>query len=464
MTSPRTILWAALCLSAGSPLAFPSQKAVPWRLSDTLESPDWFEISGSVDVRYESLDRRFKSGESGENHGTFTRALVAMTLRDTYLEATAEVIDARALGVPDDARLTTNEVDTLDLLQGYVAARFTDAFEPGDKLRVQLGRHTMDVGSRRLVARNIFRNTINAFTGLNAQWESANGVEARAFYTYPVQRLPGNGDPDALRDGDTRFNAEPPSIRFWGLVGDAPQGPLGSTVQGYLLGLNERDSLDFATANRQLVTVGGRLNKDPEPETVHWELESALQFGKSRKSASSTESLDHEAFLHHLTVGYMLPGETKLRVEGVFDWASGDSDPNDGKNERFDSLYGIPRQDFGPTGIFREIARANLISPGVRVWLEPADRWSLMALYREEYLASDRDAWTTTDIQDPTGNSGDHIGALSEIRFRYELAPKSSLLEFGVAYHSAGSFAKRASTGNGGRDALYGYVQTTFWF
>ena len=108
------------------------------------------------------------------------------------------------------------------------------------------------------------------------------------------------------------------------------------------------------------------------------------------------------------------------------------------------------------------MARSNLVSPGFRINLRPAERWQVMALFRRNYLESNRDAWTTTGIQDVTGASGDHIEDLSEIRFRYELAPESTQLEFGVAYHSAGSFAQRASTGDVGRDALYGYVQTTF--
>ena len=455
---------AAACLLAGSPFAFSAQTESPWRLSEAVGAPEWFEIGGTLDARYESLDRRLKAGQSGENHGVFTRALLAMTLKDTYLDFTAEVMDARALGAPDDAPTSTGQVNTAELLQGYIAARFTDALAPGDRLRVQFGRHTMDVGSRRLVARNVFRNTINAFTGFNAQWESANGAKARAFYALPIQRLPGNGDAAALQDGDIQFDEERTSVRFWGLVGETPRGPLGSSLQGYLLGLDESDATGLATSNRDLNTVGARLVKAPSPESMHWELESAFQFGESRSSGSSTQDLDHEAFLHHVTLGYMWPGATKLRLEGVFDYASGDKDPTDGDNERFDSLFGIPRQDFGPTGLFREIARANVLSPGARVWMRPADRWAVMALYRRNYLASDRDAWTTTGIQDPTGTSGDHIGDLSEIRVRYDLVPKSSRLEFGVAYHSAGGFAKRASTGNSGRDALFGYIQTTFWF
>ncbi len=387
-----------------------------------------------------------------------------MTLRDTYLDATAEILDARIFGEPDDSRTTNGQVNSAELLQGYIAARFKDSFAAGDSLRIQAGRHTMDIGARRLVARNVFRNTVNAFTGLNAQWQSKDGASARAFFTFPVQRLPGNGEREDLKDNKTEFDEERSSLRFFGLVGGTPHGPLGASLQGYLYGLDESDAEDLPTRDRDFTTVGVRMNKPPAPAEVHWEIESAFQFGESRSSFSSTEDLDHEAYLHHLTLGYTIPGPRNVRLEGVFDIASGDRDPSDGDNERFDSLFGIPRNDFGPTSLFREVGRSNVVSPGVRVWMNPAERWSVMGLFRLNYLASDRDAWTTTGIQDPTGRSGTHIGNLSEIRCRYTIVPEVSRLEFGVAYHSAGSFAKEASTGDGGRDALYGYVQTTVWF
>ncbi len=474
----RLLLPLASCLSliAGSPGAAAQSSAAsattdswgteagPWRLGEALGTPPWFEVNGSLQARYESLDRRLRAGETGENHGFFSRLLLEVTARDTFLDVTAELLDSRIFGEPDDATPTTGQVNAVELLQGYVAARFADALAPGDRLRVQLGRHTMDIGSRRLAARNVFRNTINAFTGVNAQWESAGGATARAFYVLPVNRLPGNGAQDELRDNDVRFDEERTSVRFWGLVGETPKGPLGASLEGYLFGLDETDSTDLSTRNRDLTTVGFRWLKRPQAERLHWELESNYQFGESRSSAASNEALDHEAFMHHVTLGYSFPGSAGLRVDGLFDWVSGDNDPGDGNNQRFDSLFGVPRPEYGPTGLFRPVTRANLVSPGVRFSLRPGDRWRVMALFRANYLESDRDAWTTTGIQDADGTSGDHIGDLSEIRVRYEMIPDSSQLEFGVAYFSAGSFAQQASTGDAGRDTLFGYVQTTFWF
>lgn len=462
---PSIFIAAAVAAAAASQGAAQDPLEVPpWRAQSVLGLPDWFEVRGTFDGRYESLDKRIRAGENGSNQGFFVRTLLHMTLRDTFLEATAEMIDARVFGEPDDARTTTGQVDTVDLLQGYIAGRFEGAFGGGDELRVQLGRHTMDIGSRRLAARNIYRNTINAFTGANAQWSSTGGAKVRAFYTFPVQRLPGNDQIPLLRDGAVEFDEERSSVRFWGVHAMVPGALAGGDFEAYLLGLDEADATDLATTDRDINTVGARWLKRPVSGEVHWELESAFQFGESSASSNSNQLLDHRAYLHHASLGYTFSGEEDIRVEGLFDIASGDRDPGDRNNERFDSLFGVPRNEFGPTGIFREIARANVVSPGLRTFFNPHPRWQVMATLRFNYLASDRDAWTTTGIVDPTGNSGSHIGDLSEIRLRYQLVPDSAQLEFGAAYHAAGSFAKNAPNGNGGRDALYGYVQTTFWF
>ena len=436
----------------------------PWRLGEALGTPSWFDVHGNLQVRYSSLDRKLLNGQSGENHGFFSRLLLGMTARDTFIDLTAELMDARINGESRNATPTTGQANTIELLQGYVAARFTDAFAPGDYLRVQLGRQTMNIGNARLVARNVFRNTVNAFTGLNAQWESAGGATVRAFYVLPINRLPGNGDRNGLLDGDVRFDEERTQVRFWGLVSDFPIGPLGARLESHVYGLDEGDASDLATRDRDLTTVGGRWYKQPAARELHWELDSNYQFGDSRTSTAQTTDFDHEASQHHVTFGYSWTGALGLRVEGIFDYITGDNDPTDDNNQRFDTLFGVPRQDFGPSGLFRPVSRANLISPGIRFHMSPGERWQLMAMFRANYLESDRDAWTTTGIQDPTGSSGDHIGDLSELRVRYDLIPQTSQLEFGVAYHSAGSFAKNASTGNSGRDALFGYIQTTISF
>ena len=209
-------------------------------------------------------------------------------------------------------------------------------------------------------------------------------------------------------------------------------------------GLNTRD--------RDLITFGTRWNKPRKAGDLYWELESSRPV--SRAAPGLHAGLDHEAFFHHVALGYAFEGENKSRIEALFDYASGDNDPNDGENNRFDTLFGARRFEFGPTGIFGAFARANLVSPGLRFVTKPAKDWELMVTHRFHYLASDRDAWTTSGLRDVTGNSGSNIGSLSEFRVRHDIAPKSLRLEFGMAYLAAGSFIDDARTRRPGRQPL----------
>ena len=259
------------------------------------------------------MSNRLRRGETGSNQGFFNRVLTEFTLRDRFLELNAELIDARIFGEPDDATPTTGQVDTADLLQGYVAGTFTDAFESADELRVLAGRHTIDLGSRRLIARNIYRNTINAFTGVNALWSGSDGMEVGAFATLPVHRRPENGEFERLDDGDPEFDVEEPSVRFWGLHAHRPDTFLGGALEAYYLGLFEADAPGLQTRDRRLATFGARLHRAPARGAVHYELETAWQAGHSKLSSAptATEELAHRAYMHVAHVGYTFDHDTK---------------------------------------------------------------------------------------------------------------------------------------------------------
>jgi len=464
MTLPRALTGLLVaCASAAPTLAQDDAKA-PWRLDRALGTPEWLTVSGNFTTRYESLSNRLRRPERGSNQGIFNRLLLAIRVRDEFTEGTLEIIDARIFGEPDDARTTTGQVNAAEVLQAYYAARFDGAFTPGDELRVLFGRHTMNVGSRRLVARNVYRNTINAFTGLNTTWESERAF-GRAFYTLPIQRLPGNGDIDALREGEVEADEERSAVRFFGLFGGLRDLAFGGTLEGYVYGLREEDARELATRDRNLTTVGTRFFRTPARGAVHWELESAFQFGESRASAGATEDLDHEAYLHHVEVGYTLDAEHATRFDGIFDIASGDRAPDDGENNRFDTLFGVPRPEYGATGLFRPLARANIVSPGIRVTTTVAPRTRLILLHRLGYLASDRDAWTNGYV-DPTGGSGSHIGDLTELVLKKPLLEDEVdlNLEVGVAYWAAGTFAETAPDAQSPNDAVFGYLQFRWFF
>ena len=166
--------------------------------------------------------------------------------------------------------------------------------------------------------------------------------------------------------------------------------------------------------------------------------------------------------MHHLSLGYTLDSAWTPRIEGLFDIASGDDDPNDGENNRYDSLFGVPRFEYGPTGLFRPVTRANVVSPGLRLTLKPGSGWTVRLMQRFNYLESNTDSWNS--YRDPNGASGAHTGNLTELVLRKDNVEKTRRVEFGVGWHEAGSFAETTNTDPDNDDALYGYAMIQFWF
>ena len=348
-------------------------------------------------------------------------------------------------------------VNPLGLLQAYIELPVDNVFGDGSKSTLRGGRITMDVGSRRLVARNRFRNTINGFTGIDWQWQGQSKQRFRAFYTLPVQRLfSGN----AL-DNDPRFDKEHEEVRFWGVYYSPAKLPWGDRAEFYLLGLNEEDvSGVLNTRDRDIYTPGMRVSRTPAHNQIDYQFESIFQFGESRSSTTSTTDLDHFAHFQHVEVGYSFDTTWSPRLIFQYDYASGDDDPNDADNNRFDTLFGARRFDFGPTGIYGPFARSNLSTPGVRLKLKPASNITSFAALRGYWLASDNDAWTTARIANAVGQSDNYIGTQFEVRVRWEIIPKNMRLEAGAAHLIAGDLMENA----GKDDATYLYSQLVFWF
>ena len=444
----------------------PAKKG-PWKLQDALGAPDWLRVSGQFRARFEHLSERFKKIggvlRDGPGQIVVLRTLLAITLQDEYLSLTTELEDSRAYGYPSDEILSTGQINAVELLQAYVRADFSDVFVGGDSTRVKLGRQTMDMGSRRFVARNRYRNTINSFLGANARWEDTAGSAVEAFFTSPTIRLPGTGDQEALRNNEIKFDKELADNSFWGLFGSHKEVIENVNAELYYYGLDRGDVFNLAVADRKLHTFGSRWYRPTVAGEPFWEIEYAYQFGESRstKSASDTTDLDHSAYMLHVSGGYAFDNAPGLRVEGLFDIATGDDDPSDGNNNRYDSLFGVPRFEFGPTGIFRGATRANIISPGLRLTGDIAEGWQVRVTQRPYYLESKTDAWTTTGLRDDTGGSGRHFADITELRVRHPLLNGGARLEFGGAYLAAKEFAKNQGDG---RDSIYTYVQIQFNF
>ena len=414
----RGCLLVFICLFFNNSLA----NDVPWRMNDALALPAWLSISGQHRTRYETLDEQFRVGRNGDDQILVFRTNILTEIMIQNWKLGFEVLDARQSHAKDDTPIGTGTVNPTDVLQAFVQWQANRLFNENSISNFKIGRFTIDVGSRRFVARNLFRNTINAFTGIDWQWFSADGTQFRAFYTLPVNRLPR--ERDRLTENRSEGDDEDTAVKFWGLYyrfSNRAFADWKSKAELFYFGLDENDTHNRPTRNRDLHTFGGRLFKAANVNEFDFQIEAAVQFGESRSSAAvaNTNDLDHFAYFYRMELGYKYNAIWSPRLSAQFDFASGDEDSDDDDNNRFDTLFGARRFDFGPTGIYGPFVRANLVSPGISLRLNPSPRTSWLFAHRGYWLASKKDAWVVAGVQDPQGDSGRFIGQQSEIRYRF---------------------------------------------
>ncbi|MGB8328895.1 MAG: alginate export family protein [Polyangiales bacterium] len=163
-------------------------KIRPWRINNYL--PKWFSLTGSIRGRYEALTNNFRPGRNKNDQALQMRTLVEAGFQVGAASFVGELQDSRAYLTDVNGNVSTIVVNAVELLQGYLNVHLDDAITKGSMLDLRLGWQTMDLGGRRLIARNRFRNTIQNYTGLTADWKGADKSELFAFFVLPIRVLP----------------------------------------------------------------------------------------------------------------------------------------------------------------------------------------------------------------------------------------------------------------------------------
>ncbi len=434
-----------------------------WNLHETLNLPKWLDLSVEQRTRYETMDGTFRAGSTGGDQHIALQTAVWLQAHLGGLRAGTEFLDARALGVDTGSVLNNTHANTADFLQAYLAWADQNLFNSGIGADVIAGRQTLNFGSRRLVARNAFRNTINNFTGGRLRLQDYDKWQLNVFVTTPVQRLP-NAAGDILDDVH-EFDEENPNTLFSGAFMEMYGLPYGFTGEAYLYHLDEGDDPHVPTRNRRYFTPGVRFYTRPVEDKFDFTWETAGQFGTVRASAAATDGrdLNHEAWLHHIRLGYTLATAWPINVAAMYDYAGGDDDPNDNRNGGFDTLFGARRWEYGPTGMYGAIPRSNISSPGFSVQVAPRPNLQATLIHRAVWLASANDVWSPAGLRDRDGASGTFIGQQTDLSVRWDV--NSSLnLETGWAALFKGEFAQQAPSAPDPGDVNYFYVQSLLRF
>ena len=262
---------------------------------------------------------------TGGDQALAVRTSLAARIGSGPARLVAEGLDAREYLSDAGSPVDTTRVNAVDLLQAHAMWQ-TGELLPRGVTTIRAGRQTLDLGNRRLVARNAYRNTINAFTGLDVLWEHDGGGWLRAFHLLPVERRPG--DAPSLGDNQIAADSESFDQQFWGAYGSWTLIPDGLLLEAYHLGLNEAD--DGRLRGRRLHTPGLRLHRPPGPARWDLELEATVQWGTSRTGPGPlSPRLDHRAHHYHGGIGYTFDAMGRPRVGLRYDEASGDRNPAD---------------------------------------------------------------------------------------------------------------------------------------
>lgn len=442
-----------------------TSNAVADRLLQTqLQLPEWLTLKIDHRTRYEGYDNAFKTGTHGGDQVLAFRTNVFMGIKYDNFNLGAEFVDSRIALEGSNTPFNTSLINQTDLAQAYLAWQSHDIFNSGLSFSIKAGRQTMDVGSRRLVARNRFRNTLNTFTGIDTVISQTNTWHWRNFVVLPVSRLPN--DKASLQTGRTAFDQESFARIFAGSFFSINHLPLNSQGELYLYYLNEDDTKNTKTKNRKLFTPGFRWIKTAKTNQFDFEIEAALQSGTSHATTAVSDQtrLKHFSYFGHMALGYSFDFPWKPQLILQYDYASGDKNPNDNKNDRYETLYGARRFEFGPTGIWGAFARANINTPGIRLKFKPNTNLTGFIAHRAYWLASNTDTWVGSGLRDKTGRSGSYIGQQMELRLRWKLIPKMVTLETGWAHLFKGAFAKNAPGSPANKnDSDYFYFQTTLF-
>ena len=406
----------------------------PIHLDQLLNVPEWLHLGLDFRTRYEAYSQPIKKNETTGAAQFSERTDVQLGIRYKLFQFHAEFLDARPLynyGLTVSSRME----DRNDLLQLYGSVGTDNLFGSRLPMELQIGKFTQAFGRSRLIARSNYSNVPYSFVGGHLTLGTLKDWQIRAFVMLPVQNH--QTSPDTV-NSNTLFSG----MSYL----DQRISWLHTELYAYYITQNEQ--VQGTTGNNQeqstqgqladLYTLGFRLFRPEAKRTFDYDIESAYQFGQTALK-SGAPLLTTFAFFQHAEVGYTfaLPWTPSIRFK--YDYASGDSDPNDNTNGRFNPLFGTQNFPFTYTGIWSLFKRANISSPGYLVSVEPLKHFQAIFKQRFWWLAQSKDEFVGASLQDPTGRAGTYVGWELDLRLAWTVSP-NLLIEGGWMYFIKGSY------------------------
>jgi len=399
-----------------------------------LEDLTWLDFGLEHRTRYEYRSDDYRQPVLESNNQFLLRSRAYLGVREVLdpFRFGVEFLDVRQFQskFPEG----TGDVNENDFLQLFGELYFKDALGLGQPISLRVGRMTLEYLDRRIISRQRWRNTLDAWDGMRLQLgQPDSDWQFDFFAAMPVERRLRQPD----RSDEERW--------FYGLIGAWRKWSRYVTLEPYWFIFDEDFKLG-SQRDREIHTMGLHGFGPIGDTGFDYDLDTAFQFGDDGE-------WEHRAAAIYGEIGYLFATAWKPRLSFSTFAATGDRHPGDRTIERFDRLFATNH----PLSTSDYFTWQNVIGPKLRLEFQPLDPLKMDLSYGGYWLCSDSDAWVIPGRIDPTGNSGDFIGQELEIHARYQLT-KQLDLEVGYSHFMQGDFVDNTGPAD---DSDFFYVQAT---
>ena len=396
--------------------------------------PSWMSLE--FDLRTRGEGQTSISYLPGNGYGyDLTRVRGAVDVRPAkWMSAFVQFQDAHALDLP--LKYTAaNMRNSFDFRQAYLSLH-------RESLQVQGGRQELRFGGERLVGTSDWTNTSRTFDAVTARIGGANHVE---LFTSSVVVV----HPTAL-------DMHAAGLNFHGVYGTIRTWVPHTVVEPYVFVkamprvLGQQGTYGTETE----ATLGTRVMGNA-PARLDYTVEGSLQRG-----SYATDSIHSGA--GYAKLGYTARLPWMPRLQGEYDYATGNSHRNPYRIGTFDQLYPSSHDVFGLVDLFgwqniRQI-RGNLD-------LYPTRNLTILLQHESLWVASRMDGVYSgsgsTIVKPPTGGfATDYLGRGYDLSAKYVLH-QSFVVNAGIGHYTAG---KLMNVSGHGTPQTIAYTSLTYRF
>lgn len=327
----------------------------------------------------------------------------------------------------------------IDANRGDILNLFADVnlFEyEGHPVFVRAGRQELQFGSQRLISALDWANTRRTFDGVRA-FRTGEKWDWSAFYTQFVPAVANQFDrPDEHQDFAGSWLTYRPRA--------------GQSLDFYYLFLQNTNAVvqqGIVRAPADIHTVGTRWAGDRDG--FLWDYESMLQLG-DQQGADLVAGAASAGMGRHLADWWGTPSAWIY-----YDYASGDTSPNQGQFTTFNQLY-----PFGHyyLGWLDQVGRQNIQDLNAHLNFYPAPWVTVLLQYHHFWLASPTDALYnpagTAIRRDPTGAAGRNVGDELDVVVNFHTSRYADVL-LGYSKLYGGGFLERTAGPNQAADSEF---------